>query len=486
MKIEVNCPQCGGKINFDEKSFVIKCDYCGSTLHLSGKDQVCAFRLKPKHSLREAALSLQIAISKDFGHETKVQKLKLVYAPYWRVTGMVFRWQCGKKDVSANELSLFGPIKGYTKELSSKLLDVTFPAYVGYSLGLENLGVRASVLPLLLFGKPILDDSTQIMGINKSFEEAQRYIKSVLAVGTEIDNFSADYDDIKLIGERYSIVYFPFWLAQIGKRGRKAVLAVDAITQSSVRHLKQQDILAIKQATDTESERPQPQTLRFIPFKCPVCGWELPYNPNNSLHVCDECKRGWVEYGGKFHRVRYKVARVTGTSSINKNLVFLPFWRLRGVIHTSDGLIESLSDLTGRGYQPYRLRSVSNGKIQPLQFMIPAFKIRSIPAFNKIASQLTTNYTPGDVSDQFPGRHFKIGGTILSFREAEEMANIVIFSLIPKFARKIVRRLKNSKMEFQTQELLYLPFAEEKFYLREINTGIAIQKASVYTIQNSG
>ncbi len=479
MQIQVNCPQCGGKIDFDEKSFVIRCDFCGSTLHLVGKDQICHFRLKPKWNRKEAAFYFSRLLARKFGKSAELLNLKLIYAPYWRIHGMVFRWVFGKKLVRSSVSTPFGTYREDTKKLLTKLLDLSFPAFEGVSLGLQSLGVRTSALPLFIFGNIPAIPGTAFLSINTSFDYAIKYMRAFVNVGLETGEIQPELDDTQEIGEQYSIVYFPFWLLRVKTREKKEILVTEAISNSTIKRLDKKEITSLKELILKPGGNISLPTLRFIPFKCPECGWELPFHPYNSVHICETCSRGWFEYGGKFHRVPYKAVEVPRKVPEDQ-VIFLPFWKIKMSIRTSTGYVKSIYEITGRGYQPYRKKLLVDEQEEPMNFMIPAFKIRNSNAFNKIAASLTANPSKYHYIDNVNAKKLRFGGVNLSFSEAEEMSRVVLLSLIPPFARKSVEKLKGAVFEFSGHELLYLPFKEERLFLRDPQTGFAIQKGTVY------
>ncbi len=483
MKVEVTCPQCGGKIDFDEESFVIKCDFCGSTLHLVGKDQICHFRLKPRWSQREATRNLFVIFRKKFGSEVKIRKIKLIYAPYWRIYGAVFRWVFGKKMVREPHLSPSAAYKEDTKKLLTKLLDLTFPAFQGVSFGLQSLGVRTSALPLYIFGNVPREPNTVFVKTNTELQYAIKYMNAFVNVGIETEDIEPELEETQEVGEQYSIVYVPFWLVELKKGSKKQVVVLEAISHSSVKRLNRDELVTLKKLLLGSGDSASLPALKFIPFKCPECGWGLPFHPHNSVHICQTCSRGWFEYGGRFHRVKYRVVM----PPLNKNkseLVFLPFWKIRMVIKTPDGKVKSISDITGKGYQPYRKALLGSGENAPMHFMVPAFKIKNINAFNKIASRITANPSSYEFEERIEAKKYRFGGVNLTFSEAEEMSRVILLSLIPPFARKAVKELRDAQYEFSNHELLYLPFLEDRLFLRDIHTGFALQKGSVYLNMN--
>ena len=115
-----------------------------------------------------------------------------------------------------------------------------------------------------------------------------------------------------------------------------------------------------------------------------------------------------------------------------------------------------------------------------MNFIVPAFTIKNSKAFNKLAAMLTANPSSYQFSTEVNPKKQKFGGVSLTFSEAEEMCRVVLLSLIPPFARKAVDELKEAKFKFSNHELMYLPFQAERLFLRDVHTGFANQKGSIY------
>ena len=47
VKILIHCPQCGGNIAFLEETHVIRCEFCGSSLLVGGREGVLRYVLSP-------------------------------------------------------------------------------------------------------------------------------------------------------------------------------------------------------------------------------------------------------------------------------------------------------------------------------------------------------------------------------------------------------------------------------------------------------
>jgi len=224
--------------------------------------------------------------------------------------------------------------------------------------------------------------------------------------------------------------------------------------------------------------------LQFIPFKCPVCGWDLPFFPHNSVHICQTCSRGWFEYGGKLLRVHYKVVKANENLE-SKKVYYLPFWKMKGVIETPDRIIDTMFGFTGKGYQPFRKTCTPPDKNEPLKLAIPAFQIKNIKIFNRIGAHLSINPVECQFYTNPDFQSFHFGGVVLTFAEAQEMGRVVLFSLIPPFRRKLVHSMKSAKITLTNPRLVYMAFYEDGHYLREGNTGYAIQKGAVYVPENN-
>ena len=117
--------------------------------------------------------------------------------------------------------------------------------------------------------------------------------------------------------------------------------------------------------------------------------------------------------------------------------------------------------------------------LDPIRFLIPAFKINSMPAFSKLATQFSL-HPPEQV--ERPKEYLekeKFAGVYLAGKEAAEMAHVVLIEMLPRYHRRGRRSLQSVRIESHPPRLVYYPFYRKGLYLREANSSLGIQHAAV-------
>ncbi len=325
MQIKVHCPQCGGDIVFDEEIEAVRCPYCSSTNRITGKSGLPRFMLPPRWTEAHCRNRFWTLLTSEKLLGLKRKELHLVYAPYWRTTGMVFHWMLGKK----HSLSSIGMHSwDDAKELKTKLFDFSCPAYREPDLDLLTLGVRTSAIPLQLFDQSGLSGTEIVLPAEISLPEAKEYSKGFLTYGHTDRSFRVEFEDTQLVGEVYSLVYFPFWILEVRAMGRRGLLIVDGVANRIRKTVWDQDVASFfkEQAPSSESAASFGH-LHLIPLTCPVCGWDLPFAPTSKTHICPTCTRAWTEHNGSYREVSYQL--VAAPNRFKYPTRYMPFWDLR-------------------------------------------------------------------------------------------------------------------------------------------------------------
>jgi hypothetical protein len=274
----------------------------------------------------------------------------------------------------------------------------------------------------------------------------------------------------QLIGEHFSLLYFPFYCFEAEGGGEEMTLIVDGLNGMVVKG--QMDPDALK-ADDTAIPH---KPLGFIPFKCPNCGWDLPFRPNSRVHLCRICAKAWQEAGGAFHETAFHVAGAGERTEAIEGWIYLPFWVLTAEIKTSGKTYQSLKDF----YDLFPLPKVQDPGVlsqRPIRFFIPAFKVRNPVAVDKFAAQLTRTQPAFETlePEKTDLGKIRIADLSLPLREALEMAQLLLFSMAPHRAKRTLAEIKDASVHPRGGHLLWLPFQEQGIFLREANTDFAIQ-----------
>jgi predicted Zn-ribbon and HTH transcriptional regulator len=471
MPILLDCPQCGGEITFDEEIEVVRCPFCASAHQIFGKSGQPRFMLLPRWDRPELTRNLQRLLKDRDSLRAGSAPVRTLYAPFWRTRGMVFRWVFGKRES-------LSPVDGRrewddAKELQTKMFDLSFPAWKRPSLGLDSLGVRPSALPLRLFHPSRLSGNELVLPTEVSTQEAMRYSSSFLTFGFADGSLTAELEDTQLIGETYALIYFPFWLLEVKEEGKTGLLVADAMANRVTKVLWDEDLSGFPPA----GKRPEDfATLRLMPARCPVCAWDFQPSTRSKVHVCLICARAWAEYEGSYREVPYQLADLPATWKLPVR--YLPFWNLETRIRTAQALLRTQGDL--RKLAPNLQGSVDQSKMtDPIRFLVPAFRIKSMPALLKLASLFSLRPPEANlrVGDNLANRRFE--GVDLPGTEAIEAARVVLLSLLPRYSRAARLLLKDASLEAAPPRLVYYPFHRKGLHLREVNSDHSIQHGTV-------
>ena len=473
MQIKIDCPQCGGDIVFDEEIEVVKCQYCGSTNQIAGKSGVPRFMFPPRWTDTQCHHGLStLLISKESWRWEK-KGLYLVYAPYWRTTGMVFNWLLGKR----HTLSKLGTSTwDDAKELKTKIFDLSFPAYRKPDLNLVSLGVRTSVIPLHHFHQTRLSGTEIVLSAEVSLQEAIKYSSSFQTYGFSDRGFSVDFADTQLVGEVYSVVYFPFWVLEVGAQDISGLVIIDGVANRVRKTVWDQTVESFFKKHLATERAVNFSDLQLIPFTCPVCGWNLPFSPSSKTHICPTCTRAWAENASAYCEVEYQL--VATAKKIEYDIYHMPFWDMETKIQISDGVLSTRSDLRKLLPNLPRLREGESGS-KPIHFLIPAFKVRNPRSLSKLANLFCVSPPSIQLRPKRGLQKERFEAVCLASSEAEQLARVVLISMVPRYNRRARNSLKESKLKVEKCRLLYYPFYRKGIYLREANSSHAIQRDTV-------
>jgi hypothetical protein len=224
-----------------------------------------------------------------------------------------------------------------------------------------------------------------------------------------------------VLGRVLSLIYFPYWVVETERSGKRALTVVDAVSEAVV---KLDAPMTLSQALET-SETLHGHAVGFRPLVCPNCGWNLPARPDDVIFVCSACNRAWQIYRDLLYEVTYQIADVsskTGTAPPT----YLPFWRM----------------------------TVVAGDEGPRPLTVPAFRYRRLKVLKDLATALSSvalAITPR--TGPAPALH----GCYYDQEDAVLLAQVAYIGLsrTPEVAAKLCR-----EQQFRVQDIVltWLPF----------------------------
>ena len=466
MNIAINCPQCGAEVDLAEEDTVFRCRYCGSTLKPTGRNQVQSFFISPRETAQKVGKALLPTLGAKNPKKQNITEHHLLYAPYWRVNGIVFQWLFGRKyfrtpggDKSWKDL----------KKLRATPWVHTFPAFDASKWGLFSLGLRVQALKIWPFNKQKMGNESLLIKQTISFKETIDHAQRSITKQTGSGSLQVDMATSELVGERYSLLYFPFYYYTLNSNGQKTVLIVDALSHKVIKGSVDIDELKSNSLGGKIPYKP----LNFISYNCPNCGWEFSFRPHTTIHFCKSCSRAWQERGGAYVAVSYKIS--LHDKPAKTHCKYLAFWRLNAIIKTPDREYKTLTDF----YDLFPLPRVLDQEAirnRNISFYIPAFRIKNVVIVDKFAARLTQMQPKFTESEPDSTEELDLSDIWLPLKEAKEMAHVLLYSMTKETHKRTKEVVKKAQLQFMDTTLLCLPFMEKGIYLREAQTDLALQK----------
>jgi LSD1 subclass zinc finger protein len=451
LKVSTSCPSCGAPLEFLEGANVARCSFCDLPLLFQSQKKILRYYLEPKLKKREVRFLID-RFRKLNGESLskRTDEIKLLYLPFWRFTAEVFY-------TIINRTSLVSDPEAPEEEILTKDWDINFCAHTSNNLGIATLGIRSKWLKLsVLIDRNLLKDAT-VLGLNLNSSEAKKRALKSLQLYTDKKK---SYDDelvMRLLEERLSLIYFPFWVANFITPEGKFFQVIDGITE---RILKQgSGYFEFKKEKREDAERLYP--LGIIPHRCPNCGWDLPVVPFHVVFPCGNCKRIWQISENGYQQVKGEKAKPEQDYIINssKSLGYYPFWvfeiKLKGKGKVSiQDVVKILPSEVG-------LFKVED-KSKSFLFYIPAFRIKNLRKIPDVSYAFTRTQPSLETET---GKKGKLKGVFISQEDAKKLAEILWTNLISSKTNLDLKEWENLVCE--NGRILWLPFYQDGIFLRD-------------------
>lgn len=470
-KVSVNCPQCSAPFDFLEECNVVRCEFCGSSLLVTGRDGVLRYVLEPKiGTTRDACSLVETNWSQEMKRKWKVVEVFMVYVPFWRIQGKCYSWFFGMRYESGGEEDpLLPKDKQWTKECITRVVDHTILAAETFPLQNRTLGVRTQAMVL----KPVEEEQCKfLVPADMTKEKALETLKEMTQDIAPSRGLETELVMKKEVGIRMSLVFSPVWYVEISSaKGNEAIL-VDAVDGKSlrVRGMREGWIWEI---FSKEEPSLQWSTLGLLPFRCPNCGWDLPYRPHDMAHLCLNCLRLWSQKRGKWMEVPYEIA--LGNGGIPwENGLWLPVWRIRVSLMRRGQRLETMKEL--KRVMGGQMANTKMGGEDPIWLYVPSTIFPNPRGHLHLATRLTS-LDPSFDRGTFPGREKpKVASIELSQEEAVELAPSVLAAMVPPGNKAAIRWLVESEIIATDSRMCFLPFTPEPLSWRQIHTGLALPR----------
>jgi len=473
-QILINCPQCGGDLGFLEESREIRCEFCGTSLLVAGREGILRYRL-PLH-LQNPAEAQAVALeylrglgepAADFGETF------LFYAPFWRLQGQVYRWIFGAKPMKVEIEEGVPPPLERMKILLTRLMDHTLPGFGNLDLGLGSLGIRSQALQLRPFNPGKEDRKDPFLPLEVPLAQVEKEAQRLSDIFFEAEDLHSEVKLQSFVGKVFSVIYFPVWFVECRLSQGATNVLVDGISKKPLRFLPDGAGILPKLKRDENGAGEEFGQLQFLPLKCPNCGWDFSFQPFNTLHFCATCRRLWRVHGDRLVETEYQAVSVPpGRERVEPT--WIPFWRCRTSLESEGIRLTTMADLY-RLAPPPRVVDLQRESRRPIYFYIPAVKFPNPQVIHTLGSRLTflqPDFKTGAFAD---GSNPAAAGGSLSEKDARDLGAVILGSMIPQSNRKARTWLKTCKIDLQEAQIHYFPFARTDLFWKELNTGIAFQ-----------
>lgn len=485
-------------MDFLEEAQVVRCEFCASSLLVAGRSGVLRYVVPEKIRESREAEHLALAhVAKRHGGSVRPGQSFLFYAPFWRMKGKAYRWVFGQKtvklspwseldrtrqpnyggqgyeDVESPSRAGLAPERRREKELLARAFDHTIPGTTNLDVGLPTLGIRVQALQLRPLEKEDLEKRYSFLPLTISPKQAREGLEQSAQSFLNPSGFEAEITLPSFVGKSLAVIYFPLWYIECRHAQGQEVIIVDAVGKAVLKTLSDGSAILEKLKGEESRKTFTFSEIRFLPFRCPNCGWDFPFYPFSRIHFCPNCRRLYRETGGEWKERSYTIPSLP-REEISEEIIWLPFWRSRAVLDSGDRRLSSMADLFSL-IPPLRVFDPAKEARRPINFYLPALQFRNPQVAHKLASRLTF-LQPEIASQPFPDdyRPCTTGGS-LAEADFMEMGPIILGEMIPPGNRKILGWLKGCRVELQDPQILYFPFTRSDLYWKELATGIAFQ-----------
>lgn len=460
LKVAASCPSCGGPFEFLEGANVARCSFCNLRLLFQSQKKILRYYLQPKLKRREVRFLVD-RFRKTNGQSLskRTDQIKLFYLPFWRFTAEAFY-------TIINQTSLVPAPDDSEEEILTKDWDINFAAHTANDLGVATLGIRSQWLKLnILTDRSVLKDG-EVLGLDSNSSQAKERALKSLHLYTDKKKSYEDELILRLLEERLSLIYFPFWVVNFIAPEGKFFQTIDGITKRTLNQ--GSGFFELKQGNQEDAEKLHP--FKIVPHRCANCGWDLPVTPFHVVFPCDNCKRIWRITENAYRQVKAEKAKADQEQSISpsKNLGYYPFWVFETKFQNEKTL--SVQDALKLLPSEIGLFKVQD-KSRAFLFYVPAFKMKNlnnIPAVGSAFTRTQPDWQP-ETSKQA-----KLEGVFITEEDAKELAEIMWINLISSKTNLDFETWR--KLEFEDARIIWLPFYEDGIFLRDTLIDYAFQK----------
>lgn len=444
--VSVKCPECGGPLQYPEGAYTFKCPYCGSVLRIKKDGMDLKYIIQSRIPNKD---ELHLIIKKSLCDKkcpsqkvsTNINKINTIFKPFWYFKGMLYYNHASKTE----------------NETLAKTWYYSFQANPDFAGMLNSLSVRTEVLTLQPYDKEALKGMGVTLPLLLDKEQAFRYAESAADMSFQCEAGHSLYKKLHFIGEHFFIIYYPVLQVICSGISGDRTFLIDGIGKTL---LEQKDGKA--EAIREDDKGNNFHHIKLLSHRCKNCGYDLGAKDFDIVFYCNICHRLWLLKNGEYHDLKIKVL----DARENKNSVYIPFWRFEVHISSEEaGLdMKTIHDLsTFMKMGRFLLRNEDPER--PIRLYVPALVTRNAQALLKLATRINVHQRALPVSKNGNFPYNKILNVSLPEDEAEEMLQVIVFSVIGRQDRKALDFYKDFAITVTKKELLWYPFEDKGNFL---------------------
>jgi len=336
------------------------------------------------------------------------------------------------------------------RKVGAKVLDTT---YQGLDIRLlpPSLGLRPQAMKIAIAGEQMAGRFVKRAATPAEvLQRAEKQARSVM----ELDSMADRLHHRAFIGESVSCLYLPLYIDK-----DRIYDGVVNRPLGPVSSWSEQSFEYMRYRTKWEPT--------FLSMICPRCGDTMRGKPNSLIVSCFNCDSCWSEDKGRFSRVDFRLVEAPG------RIRYLPFWRLD--VEASGIEMKTFGDYLSITNQPMVVRRIHQE--QPLQFWIPALKIRP-KVFLTMAKGATLSQLV------YPEGHQELDQNIvfptLPMQEAAQAVKSV-FAKTAVNRKDVLPMLNDMSVSIRKATLVFLPFKDTGHDLVQHHSSLSVAVSVIRT-----
>ena len=227
----LNCPRCGGVVSVPDGQVIVRCPACDFRSIVRGDVGVRRYQI-PLRASREQAISAlhsffnNFAIAMDAKSKSQVSEVFVAHLPFWTLWGRALGWVLGEKEVGDSKNRHYEPRE--VKVMQEMV-------WTGAACDVGEFGVDQVQLtnqPLEPFNGDALHANGMVFepvgSLTDARQSAEENFERKVSSSAGLDRVSQAF--VRLVNQRFGLVYYPLWIVRYLYRDRAFQVVVDGFT----------------------------------------------------------------------------------------------------------------------------------------------------------------------------------------------------------------------------------------------------------------